>query len=591
MRVSVIVLFLLWARLGAAELTLGFQLRWRGAPLAVPSAELVGAEGRVLRVTRFAALVSGVALARADGGAVRLDGQYGFIDAETGRLTVTLKNVPEGDYAGLEFQLGVPAAVNHTDPAQWAAGHPLNPIVNGLHWGWSGGYVFAAIEGRWRGADVVSDEKKTERGFSYHLATDARLMRVGFVAAVKIAGPTTVGLALDLGKVLGGQKLEADDGSETTHSGKDDALAVTLATAMERAWFFLEAGPTVGAGVESERRVKDNAPYPGTPLAFVVPAGFPQPELPADNPLTEEGVELGRRLFGDRRLSARDTQSCATCHRAELAFSDGKALSIGADGVPGTRNSMPLFNLAWNSSYAWDGSKPRLRDQALGALTGAVEMHAEPAVVVARLGRDPRVRADFATAFGTPEVTVERIGLALEQFMLTLVAGDSKFDRALRAEAQLSDEEKKGFELFAGEYDPARGRRGADCFHCHGGALFSDFGFRDNGLGAIGADAARAGVTGRVTDAGKFKTPSLRNVALTAPYMHDGRLGTLEEVVAHYDHGVSRTATLDPNLAKHPDAGLQLTTEEQRALVAFLRTLTDAKFEASSGGKRRQGED
>jgi len=577
---------------GAAELTLRFETRWRGAPLAVPSADLAGAEGRGLRITRFSALVSGVTLVRAEGEGVRLDGQYGFIDAETGRLAVTLKNVPEGDYAGLEFQLGVPAAVNHIDPAQWAAGHPLNPIVNGLHWGWSGGYVFAAIEGRWRGADVVSDEKKTERGFSYHLATDARLMRVGFVAALKLAGPTTVGLALDLGKVLGGQKLAADDGSETTHSGKDDALAATLATAMERAWFFLEAGPTVG-GRARERGESGDSPVAhargyGTgamPLAFMVPAGFPQPELPAENPLTEEGVALGRRLFGDRRLSANNTQSCATCHRAELAFSDGKALSIGADGVQGTRNSMPLFNLAWNPSYAWDGSKPRLRDQAVAALTGAVEMHAEPAVVVARLGRDPRVRADFAAAFGTPGVTVERIGLALEQFMLTLVAGDSKFDRALRGEAQLSDEEKKGFDLFAGEYDPARGRRGADCFHCHGGTLFSDFGFRDNGLGAIGADAARAGVTGRATDAGKFKTPSLRNVALTAPYMHDGRIGTLEEVVAHYDHGVSRTATLDPNLAKHPDAGLQLTTEEQRALVAFLRTLTDVKLTRS--GKTR----
>jgi cytochrome c peroxidase len=329
--------------------------------------------------------------------------------------------------------------------------------------------------------------------------------------------------------------------------------------------------------IEPERRVKDNASYLGTPRAFAVPAGFPPPELPADNPLTEEGIELGRRLFGDRRLSARDTQSCATCHRAELAFSDGRALSTGADGKTGTRNSMPLFNLAWSPSYAWDGSKPRLRDQALAALTSAVEMHGEPKMVEATLGRDPRVRADFAAAFGTPEVTLERIGRALEQFMLTLVAADSKFDRALRGEAELSADEKRGFELFSTEFDPARGKRGADCFHCHGGALFTDFGFRDNGLGATHGDAARAGVTGRATDAGKFKTPSLRNVALTAPYMHDGRLGTLEEVVAHYDHGVSRSATLDPNLAKHPDAGLQLTTDEQRALVAFLRTLTDLK--------------
>jgi cytochrome c peroxidase len=552
----------------AAELLLEFELRWRGTALAVPSAELAGAEGRSLRVTRWAALVSGVTLARADGGLVRLDGQYGFIDAAMERMKVALRNVPAGEYVGVEFQIGLPAAVNHADPAQWPAGHPLNPIVNGLHWGWAGGFVFAAIEGRWRAPGATD-----ERGFSYHLATDERLMTVGFNAQVAVVGPTKVRLALDLGKVLGAHVLRADDDSETTHSVRDDALAVKLVRAVERAWFFLEAGPTVSA--EPERRVKDNAPYLGTPLAFVVPAGFSQPELPADNPLTEEGVELGRRLFGDRRLSARNTQSCATCHRAEQAFSDERALSIGADGKTGTRNSMPLFNLAWSPSYAWDGSKPRLRDQALAALTSAVEMHGEPKVVEAKLGRDPRVRADFAAAFGTPEVTVERIGRALEQFMLTLIAADSKFDRALRGEAELSAEEKKGFELFSTEYDPARGKRGADCFHCHGGTLFTDFGFRDNGLGATHGDAARSAVTGRATDAGKFKTPSLRNVALTAPYMHDGRIGTLEDVVAHYDHGVSRTATLDPNLAKHPDAGLQLTTEEQRALVAFLRTLTE----------------
>ena len=565
----VFLLLLSAASAAAAELALEFELRWRGAAVAVPSAKLTGAEGRSLRVTRWAALVSGVTLARADGGFVRLDGQYGFIDAATERMLLTLRNVPIGEYVGLEFQLGLPATVNHADPAQWSAGHPLNPIVNGLHWGWSGGYVFAAIEGRWRAPGAID-----ERGFSYHLATDERLMTVGFNAQVAVVGPTKVRLALDLGKVLGAHALRADDGSESTHSGKGDALAATLAKAVERAWFFLEAGPLVGG--EPERRVKDNAPHLGTPFAFAVPAGFPQPELPADNPLTEEGVELGRRLFGDRRLSARDTQSCATCHRAEQAFSDGRALSIGADGKAGARSSMPLFNLAWSPSYAWDGAKPRLRDQALAALTSEVEMHGEPKEVEAKLGRDPRVRADFAAAFGTPEVTVERIGQALEQFMLTLVAADSKFDRALRGEAELNADEKKGFELFSTEYDPARGKRGADCFHCHGGLLFTDFGFRDNGLGATQGDSARAGVTGRVTDAGKFKTPSLRKVAVTGPYMHDGRLGTLEQVVAHYDHGVSRTATLDPNLAKHPNAGLQLTTDEQRALVAFLHTLTDS---------------
>jgi cytochrome c peroxidase len=181
-------------------------------------------------------------------------------------------------------------------------------------------------------------------------------------------------------------------------------------------------------------------------------------------------------------------------------------------------------------------------------------------------------------------VTAARIGLALEQYLLTIVSADAKFDRAIRGMAELNEEEKEGFALFVTEYDPARGRRGADCFHCHGGALFTDFGFKSNGLELVSRDAGRSAVSGRVTDAGKFKTPSLRNVAVTGPYMHDGRFATLEAVIAHYDHGVKRAATLDPNLAKHSDAGLQLTPAEQKALVAFLRTLTDAKFEAAKAG-------
>jgi len=239
---------------------------------------------------------------------------------------------------------------------------------------------------------------------------------------------------------------------------------------------------------------------------------------------------------------------------------------------------MPLVNLAWSPSYAWDGSKPRIRDQAFAAMTNPIEMHAEPAKVAAALAEDAEVGAELAAAFGSREISAERIGLALEQYLLTLVSADSKFDRALRGEAQMTEEEKQGFALFVTEYDPVRGKRGADCFHCHGGALFTDFSFKHNGLDRVSADAGRAQVTGRDGDAGKFKTPSLRNVAVTAPYMHDGRFATLEEVVAHYDHGVKRAAVLDPNLAKHPDAGLGLTSVEQRALAAFLRTLTDEKF-------------
>jgi cytochrome c peroxidase len=581
-------LLLFAAPLAASDLTLTVAPVWQGAPLAIPSAAVENRTAQSLRFTRFAALVSGVTLTRADGRVVRLDGQFGFIDAAAGRLAVPLRDVPDGDYEAMEFQLGVPPAVNHASPSAWPAGHPLNPLVNGLHWGWSGGYVFLALEGRWRAP--TGDE----RGFSYHLATDARVMTMRFRSNFRIEGATTISLALDLARIFRDRKISADDGSETTHSGPGDALAPQLAAAVEHAWFWLEAMPTeVGRIIpnppphtvaqDAERRVKDNAPYlQATPRAFVVPAGWPQPELPADNPLTVEGVALGRRLFHDRELSGNRAQSCANCHDPARAFSDRVALSRGADGKLGVRNAQPLVNLAWNPAFAWDGSQPRIRDQALAAMTNPIEMHADAAQIAARLARHEQVRADFAAAFGTPEITPARIGLALEQFLLAQVSADSKFDRALRGETSLTAEEQKGFELFVTEYDPARGKRGADCFHCHGGPLFSDFAYKQNGL-RLATDRGREKVTASASDAGKFKTPSLRNVAVTAPYMHDGRFRTLEEVVAHYDHGVVRTPTLDPNLAKHPSAGMKLSGDDQRALVAFLRALTDARFD----GRRR----
>lgn len=559
----------------AEELRVEVNLRWAGAPLAVPSAEVSSPTGQIIRVTRVAALVSNVALAHADGRTVQLDGQYGLIDAERGSLAFTLRNVPAGSYTGLACELGLPPAVNHADPSQWPARHPLNPIENGLHWGWSGGYVFAAIEGLWRPALAAAQTAPPDsvRGFSFHLATDALRMPLGFAAQIEIAGPTTITLALDLGKMLAAHRFSPEDDSETTHSGEGDALAGQLARRLQRAWFFLESKPTSAALARSAAPELPPAATAGTPWAFVVPAGFPQPELPADNPLTREGVALGKSLFHDPRLSDGSRQSCADCHQPALGFTDGQRFSAGVDGIRGTRNAMPLFNLAWSPAYAWDGGKARIRDQVRAAMTNQIEMKADPEAVVAELNRDPSMRALFAAAFGESSVTVRTLELALEQYLLTLVSADSKFDRAARGEIELSDEEQRGFVLFATEYDPARGRRGADCFHCHGGALFTDFGFHHNGLDQTVTDRGRALVTGRETDAGKFKTPSLRNVALTAPYMHDGRFQTLEEVVAHYDHGVKRAATLDPNLAKHPSHGLRLTPAEQRALVAFLRSL------------------
>jgi len=580
----------------AADLTIAIEPRWKGAAVAVPSARLTNDAGQQVRFTRLSLLVSEVELVRADGSRVRLDGQFGLVDLERGRRAITMRGVPEGEFVGLGFSVGVPVNVNHGDPGAWPAGHPLHPVVNGLHWSWQGGYVFAAIEGRWREADGAKPESAAaggERGFSYHLATEARRMSVGFAANIRIRGDTTIALALDLARVLAPLRLAEEDGSESTHSAEGERLAVDLAARLERAWFWLEAGPDLRAGrvaeplpASSEREavplrngpLGERALPTAAPLPFTIPAGFPQPDLPADNPLTVEGVALGEKLFFDPRLSRNGAQSCASCHAPARAFSDTVALSRGTQGDVGTRNAMPLFNLAWSPSYAWDGCQPRIRDQALAAWTNPIEMDARPAEIVDALVCDDALAERFSAAFGTREITAERVTLALEQYLLTLVAADSKFDRARRGVAELTGEERRGFELFATEFDPARGKRGADCFHCHGGALFTDFGQKNNGLDLVSLDSGRAKVTGSAADAGRFKTPSLRNVALTAPYMHDGRFATLEEVIAHYDHGVQRATTLDPNLAKHPAVGLALSQEDQRALVAFMRTLTDERL-------------
>lgn len=557
----------------AAQLRLRIEPRWQSAAVTVPSAEVLTASGQPVRLTRLAALWSDFQLLRADGSVVRLDGQCGFIDAAHGRLEIVLEGVPAGDYAGLQAGIGLPDAINHADPGRWPAGHPLNPEVNALHWSWQGGYVFLAVEGFWH------DPGQPDSGFSYHLAGEPQRMQVRFLSPFRVDGATEVDLAWALDALFRDRRIAAADGSDTTHSGDGDTLAASLARRTERSLFWLEAKPVApSAAAVAASAARPATPTVGHPRAFTVPAGFPQPALPVDNPLTDEGVELGRRLFFDRRLSGNVTQSCASCHDPRAAFSDDVALSRGADGDRGTRNAMPLFNLAWHPAYAWDDTKPRIRDQAIAAMTNPVEMNANPAEVLADLNADLRVTDDFTAAFGTPDVTEERIGKALEQYLLTLVSNQSRFDEALAGRTRLSAQEERGFELFRTEYDPARGKLGGDCFHCHGGALFSDFVARSNGLDLVARDAGVENATGRVDDHGRFKTPSLRNVALTAPYMHDGRFRTLEEVIAHYDHGVQRPANLDPNLAKHPAAGMQLSADDQAALVAFLRTLTDTRF-------------
>jgi len=400
------------------------------------------------------------------------------------------------------------------------------------------------------------------------------LMTIELPVSLDLNEDKSLVLTLDLAGLFTRKLTDADD---STHSREGDDLAPSLCAAVEKSFAVAGIAPVVSRlSTMSQDEEPPQINPAAHPYRFSYSVRFPRPDLPRDNPLTQEGVALGRRLFFEKKLSVNNRQSCASCHKPECAFSDGgQRFSAGAEGSEGTRNAMSLFNMAWKRTFFWDGRAATLRQQVLMPIQNNVEMHESLDRVIAKLAASPEYPALFAEAFGSPAITANRIALALEQFVLARVSCDSRLDRALQGTEELTDEEKRGFQLFMTEYDPRRGLRGADCFHCHGGPLFQSQGFANNGLDATFSDPGRAAVTGREWDKGRFAVPSLRNVELTGPYMHDGRFKTLEEVVAHYCTGVKRSPTLDPNLAKHPDGGVPLSKADQKALVAFLKTLTD----------------
>jgi cytochrome c peroxidase len=402
-------------------------------------------------------------------------------------------------------------------------------------------------------------------------------MTVELPATLNTGREQILELSVDVAGLFAGRLAEE---ATSTHSRAGDALASTLRANVEKAFSVQDVdGHIAASGLvqgRGERRVAVATARDAHPYRFTLSSNFPIPDLPRDNPLTEEGVELGRRLFSERLLSVNDSQSCASCHQANAGFSDaGKAVSVGAEGREGTRNAMPIFNLAWKNSFFWDGRAATLREQVLMPVQNPVEMHANLGQVVGKLNQAKDYPALFEKAFGARAINAELIARALEQFALTQISCDSKFDRAMAGTEKLSDEEQRGFELFFTEYDPRIGMHGADCFHCHGGPFFTTHGFANTGLDSQFTDLGRYAVTTNDWDRGKFAVPSLRNVELTGPYMHDGRFKTLEEVVDHYCTGMKRSGSLDPNLAKHPDGGVPLSADEKKALVAFLKTLTD----------------
>jgi len=325
-------------------------------------------------------------------------------------------------------------------------------------------------------------------------------------------------------------------------------------------------------------------PIGATPLEIDIPPFFPPMDIPPDNPMTVEGVELGRLLFWEKGLSADSTQSCGSCHLPSFSFADPNPVSTGVTGAQGTRNAMALVNMGWAQRFFWDGRAATLEEQILDPVPHPDEMNLPWDEAVARLSGDPDYVESFRIAFGEDGISAETTTKAIAQFLRTMVSADSKFDRWRRGETQLTDLEFQGYEIFNREGgDPevvTGGQFGGDCFHCHGeaGLQFSDYLFHNNGLDStFSADPGLAGVTGLALDSGRFRTPTLRNVALSPPYMHDGRFNTLEEVLEHYDSGGQPSATIDPFM-KYSSGGLMLQPQQKEALIAFLHTLTDTAF-------------
>lgn len=321
-----------------------------------------------------------------------------------------------------------------------------------------------------------------------------------------------------------------------------------------------------------------------TPYALEIPKIFPKSYVvPADNPLTVEGVELGRHLFYDPTLSGDNTMSCGSCHQQSKAFTDGKALSKGIAGQDTRRSAMSLANMLWFSQFNWDGSAQTLEEQARGPIENPLELHEDLGNAVAELKANKLYPPMFRKAFGDSTITEDRILKALAQFQRTLISANSRYDRYMLNQGTLTKDELEGMQLFMTHPIPAENLRGGNCGDCHGGTLFSLRTFHNNGLDETLTDNGLGDVTGQERDKGKFKAPSLRNIALTAPYMHDGRFATLEEVLDHYnDHLKYSSPNLDPLIIeatnKQDGKTLMLTEDEKRKIIAFLHTLTDSTF-------------
>ena len=312
-----------------------------------------------------------------------------------------------------------------------------------------------------------------------------------------------------------------------------------------------------------------------------IPERFPIFEQPEDNLLTKDGIQLGRHLFYDPILSRDESQSCSSCHLQQGSFTDNLAVSEGVDNIAGRRSSMSLLNVGFfYTGLFWDGGVNTLEEQALLPIEDPIELHTTWPEVIVKLSDSPKYQELFRKAFGienSAEITKELAAKAIAQFERTLISsGNSKYDRVKTGQIIFSDKEQIGHDIFF-DLDPFFLPDG-QCFHCHSDPLFTDGTYLNNGLTEADDfsdfdDLGRGEETGVIIENGKFRVPTLRNIVHTAPYMHDGRFETLEEVMAHYNSGGH------PSIGKSPFMdSISLTEFQTEAVIDFLHTLTDEDF-------------
>jgi cytochrome c peroxidase len=303
---------------------------------------------------------------------------------------------------------------------------------------------------------------------------------------------------------------------------------------------------------------------------FITPSYFPATSYHFEtNQITEGGFYLGKKLFYDSLLSIDNSTSCGTCHIPTSAFTHhGHDLSHGLNGTLTKRNSPAIMNLAWSNSFMWDGGIHDLDLQPISPITNPIEMGETMDHVVAKLKQQPAYKNLFLKAFGTEEITGEKLLKALSQFMLMCVSNNAKYDSVKRGETHFTQTEQSGYDIFLQK-----------CNACHNEPLFTDYSFRNTGLKpSILNDSGRYKITLNDRDLFTFKVPSLRNITYTAPYMHDGRFYSLDAALEHYNSQVMNMPNIDPIFRKESMPGIRLSTDEKNKLIAFLKTLDDHSF-------------